>query len=298
MRLAPTRLVPFSYFCTCWKVRPRASPSFSWLMPSMMRRMRTRLPTYLSTGFGALVDISNTPRDYAGMRQNNFAVCLRRQCRQILLGGSVGRRTMGAMVQLNLFSTTGTECEGQRRSVNPRMSAGRDFGRSTQICTVGRQDARLATRRRITKTKPRITMIAAGMSPARAYIVGAMADDIRTRRRHSCCDHRYPGLCFRDSAARRQTRILTPNCAYLGAAAEIPAGGHPRVDRPALSFAFCPGSRKQIQLHHCSHCPPSDRPSEQDLTALPPEAYCKIVLPHPCVIPRSVGDVDQSAEPC
>jgi hypothetical protein len=28
-----------------------------------MRRMRTRLPTYLSTGFGALVDISNTPWD-------------------------------------------------------------------------------------------------------------------------------------------------------------------------------------------------------------------------------------------
>src|ERR1700688_1291489 len=32
-------------------------------MPSMMRRMRTRLPTYLSTGLGALVDISNTPWD-------------------------------------------------------------------------------------------------------------------------------------------------------------------------------------------------------------------------------------------
>src|SRR5712675_1760828 len=65
MRLAPTRLVPFSYFCTCWNVRPNASPSFSWLMPSMIRRMRTRLPTYLSTGLGALVDISNTPWDYA-----------------------------------------------------------------------------------------------------------------------------------------------------------------------------------------------------------------------------------------
>src|SRR5258707_15398480 len=65
MRLAPTRLVPFSYFWTCWKVRPSASPSFSWLMPSMMRRMRTRLPTYLSTGLGALVDICNTPWDYA-----------------------------------------------------------------------------------------------------------------------------------------------------------------------------------------------------------------------------------------
>jgi hypothetical protein len=23
-RLAPIRFVPFSYFCTCWKVRPRA----------------------------------------------------------------------------------------------------------------------------------------------------------------------------------------------------------------------------------------------------------------------------------
>src|ERR1700691_2987126 len=63
MRLAPTRLVPFSYFCTCWKVRPSASPSFSWLMPSMMRRMRTRLPTYLSTGLGALVDISGTSEE-------------------------------------------------------------------------------------------------------------------------------------------------------------------------------------------------------------------------------------------
>src|SRR6476620_6145440 len=61
-RLAPTRLVPFSYFWTCWKVRPNASPSFSWLMPNMMRRMRTRLPTYLSTGLGALVDIYGTPR--------------------------------------------------------------------------------------------------------------------------------------------------------------------------------------------------------------------------------------------
>jgi hypothetical protein len=36
----------------------------------MMRRMRTRLPTYLSTGFGALVDISNTPGiARRGMRQ-------------------------------------------------------------------------------------------------------------------------------------------------------------------------------------------------------------------------------------
>src|SRR6266404_1130912 len=92
MRLAPTRLVPFSYFCICWNVSPNASPSFSWLMPSMMRRMRTRLPTYLSTGLGALVDISSTPWDYAlraRQSENENGVCPRRQYRQIL-PGSVG----------------------------------------------------------------------------------------------------------------------------------------------------------------------------------------------------------------
>ena len=49
------RLAPFSYFCTCWKVRPSASPSFPWLIASILRRMRTRLPTCLSMGFGALI---------------------------------------------------------------------------------------------------------------------------------------------------------------------------------------------------------------------------------------------------
>jgi hypothetical protein len=64
----------------------------------MMRRMRTRLPTYLSTGLGALVDICNTPWDYAlndearrimpqAPRPSNPA---RKSCSQILLG-SVGR---------------------------------------------------------------------------------------------------------------------------------------------------------------------------------------------------------------
>mgnify|MGYP003693793065 CR=1 FL=1 len=80
---------PFSYFCTCWKVRPSASPSFSWLMPSMMRRMRTRLPTYLSTGLGALVDIcKHSWRLRAGDEAGGTAVCLRRRYRQIQLGGS------------------------------------------------------------------------------------------------------------------------------------------------------------------------------------------------------------------
>src|SRR5262249_59991905 len=40
-------------FCTCWKVRPSPSASFCWLIESIIRRMRTRLPTCLSVGFGA-----------------------------------------------------------------------------------------------------------------------------------------------------------------------------------------------------------------------------------------------------
>src|SRR5262245_15984841 len=52
-RLAPMRFVPLSYFCTCWNVGPRPSASFSWLIPSIFRAIRTRLPTCLSTGLGA-----------------------------------------------------------------------------------------------------------------------------------------------------------------------------------------------------------------------------------------------------
>src|SRR5262245_19122115 len=37
-RLAPMRLAALSYFCTCWKERPSAAPSFSWLIASILRR--------------------------------------------------------------------------------------------------------------------------------------------------------------------------------------------------------------------------------------------------------------------
>src|SRR5579864_3332928 len=45
-------------------------------MPSMIRRMRTRLPTYLSTGLGAFVAIANTPRDRWFPKQNEEGLCL------------------------------------------------------------------------------------------------------------------------------------------------------------------------------------------------------------------------------
>src|ERR1019366_2564145 len=51
-RPAPIRLVPFSYFCTCWNVSPISLPSWVWLISSIIRRMRTRLPTCLSVELG------------------------------------------------------------------------------------------------------------------------------------------------------------------------------------------------------------------------------------------------------
>src|SRR5262245_8664026 len=57
-RLAPMRFFPFSYFCTCCHVSPRASLSCSRLIPSMIRRIRIRLPTCLSTGLGSLLPIA------------------------------------------------------------------------------------------------------------------------------------------------------------------------------------------------------------------------------------------------
>jgi hypothetical protein len=46
--LALMRLDPFSYFWTCWNVSPRAFARSVWLISSMSRRIRTRLPTCLS----------------------------------------------------------------------------------------------------------------------------------------------------------------------------------------------------------------------------------------------------------
>ena len=43
--LALMRLDPFSYFWTCWNVSPSAFAISVWLISSMRRRMRKRLPT-------------------------------------------------------------------------------------------------------------------------------------------------------------------------------------------------------------------------------------------------------------
>src|SRR3984885_11879933 len=56
-RLAPTRLMPFSYFWICWKVRSRPWARAVCDMPSIRRRMRMRAPTCLSVGFGVLIAI-------------------------------------------------------------------------------------------------------------------------------------------------------------------------------------------------------------------------------------------------
>src|SRR5712672_1455845 len=171
MRLAPTRLVPFSYFCTCWNVRPNASPSFSWLMPSMMRRIRTRLPTYLSTGLGALVDISNTPGiARRGMRQNEGGVCLRRRYRQILLGGS-GKIADNLSNELtgSCFLVAGGRMRMARSVCQLVDSRKSRFPEGRQQPTICRPQAfRLANRRLMTNSNAAALITAAGIYLMRA----------------------------------------------------------------------------------------------------------------------------------
>jgi hypothetical protein len=56
------RLAPFSYFCTCWNVRPRASASVDWDMPSLVRRRRSFVPTCLSIGCATSLGIGFSSR--------------------------------------------------------------------------------------------------------------------------------------------------------------------------------------------------------------------------------------------
>jgi hypothetical protein len=69
----PMRLVPRSHFCTCWNVKPRASPSLVWLIPSIILRMRTRAPTCLSVGLGDLVNITASLGKQLARRSSVFA---------------------------------------------------------------------------------------------------------------------------------------------------------------------------------------------------------------------------------
>src|SRR4030088_767300 len=86
------RLVPFSYFCTCWNVSPSAPPSFSWLIDSIIRRMRTRLPTCLSIGFGAFLAIIMISYATSTGRNGVHSISVVKGGRQ---PGGEGRRTVG-----------------------------------------------------------------------------------------------------------------------------------------------------------------------------------------------------------
>ena len=136
-------------------------------MPSMMRRIRTRLPTYLSTGLGALVDISKHSWDSApGMRQNGSGVCLRRRYRQILLGGS-GRNADNLSNELtgSCFWLRAVECELRGRSVNWWIGASSAFPERRQQPAMCKPQAfRLANRRRKTSSNAAATITAAGIS--------------------------------------------------------------------------------------------------------------------------------------
>src|SRR5258708_39692465 len=95
----------------------------------MMRRMRTRLPTYLSTGLGALVDISNTPR-----RRPEDEASRTRSMPQAPVSSNPARRIGKHADTLSNELTGGSvfligtlECEVHGQSVNPWIRACQSF---------------------------------------------------------------------------------------------------------------------------------------------------------------------------
>src|SRR5262249_44673978 len=56
-RPVPIRLIPASYFCTCWNVMPSRPPSCACESPLAMRQRRTLRPTAMSIRLGRLAGL-------------------------------------------------------------------------------------------------------------------------------------------------------------------------------------------------------------------------------------------------
>src|SRR5450755_14195 len=119
----------------------------------MIRRMRTLLPTYLSTGLGAF-DISGTPREQA-------------ERKRLQLGAKVSQSHNGIWERCQnangavLLSTGGMPHAGENF-----VAVKRSNEKEARICR--HQEVRFAMRRDSVINKPAATMIAAGMSPRAA----------------------------------------------------------------------------------------------------------------------------------
>jgi hypothetical protein len=100
------RVVPFSYF-----LRPSASPSFSWLIASIRRRMRTRLPTCLSTGLGdffsTLANLKKCPFLSAAARRPQTTFSVKAPV-------AIGHDDQGVAPHRRRWSVGATEAKGSR----------------------------------------------------------------------------------------------------------------------------------------------------------------------------------------
>ena len=146
-RLAPMRFVPFSYFCTCWNVRPSASPSFSWLIPMSMRRIRRRLPTCLSMLLGLFFNEPHAPdRHRGGQRYAGQTT----PCRPPTHRRNRAIGTTRIVTRLYTSATEGDENQGSQKK-RRRSQSGIDVA----IAREGRrrEGARQASRR--SRSRPR-----------------------------------------------------------------------------------------------------------------------------------------------
>src|SRR5580704_10325209 len=140
-------------------------------MPSMIRRMRTRLPTYLSTGLGALVDIANTPWDYAGRSKEGVTGFVSgastvKSCVEV--GANQCRKFEQCTDGSDLEWFRGAECEWRSRSVNWRISVCQPFCQHSKPRVNHRREFHFAARRLVTKIRAEAIMMAREISPARA----------------------------------------------------------------------------------------------------------------------------------
>src|SRR5215471_20132587 len=145
------RLAPLSYFCTCWKVRPSAAASFSWLIASIRRRIRTRLPTCWSVRFGAFFAANCKRTATAEARQSykqkivgTFDIPIQRAI--------FGRRS----VRIRLFWTTtcifwtaicGFMLWDRNQSVQGAIVRENDADRNSRTCLAARSARRDDSRR-------------------------------------------------------------------------------------------------------------------------------------------------------
>src|SRR5882762_8856544 len=150
-RPAPTRLTPFSYFCTCWNVTPRRFPKSVCDMPLAMRRARMRWPTSTSSDvvpltldFATMSAPIRSAGDLPGDGSEFQGLCLG------LPTVKSDLRTVGCAVSFGVSAREARQSAGMRlarRAEDRKVEELFGFGRGQHADQVARVDEFIAKKR-------------------------------------------------------------------------------------------------------------------------------------------------------